>query len=115
MITKNGRGLKKLRNEQKRSGDGGVRARRATSRRPALHRIRWDQEFGKGRFALGYHDRVAGEQRIVPFESVTFDADRPGFFSILDPEGLTRHIPLHRVRTVYKDGAVIWARPERTG
>ena len=78
-----------------------------------LHRIRWDQEFGKGRFALGYHDRVAGEQRIVPFESVTLDADRPGFFSIADAEGLTRHIPLHRVRTVYKDGAVIWARPER--
>jgi len=50
----------------------------------------------------------------VPFESVTFDADRPGFFSIVDVEGLTRHIPLHRVRMVYKDGAVIWARPEHT-
>ena len=79
-----------------------------------LHRIRWDQEFGKGRFALGYHDTVAGERRIVPFESITFAADRSGFFSIADAEGVTRHIPLHRVRTVYKDGAVIWARRQRT-
>jgi uncharacterized protein (UPF0248 family) len=33
----------------------------------------------------------------------------------VDAEGLTRHIPLHRVRTVYKNGAVVWARPERPG
>lgn len=47
-----------------------------------LHRIRWDPEFGKGRFVLGYHDRIADGQQIVPFESVVFEADRPGFFSI---------------------------------
>jgi uncharacterized protein (UPF0248 family) len=76
-----------------------------------LHRIRWDPEFGKGQFALGYHDRVAGEQRIVPFASITFDPDRPGFLSVADAEGAIRHIPFHRVRTVYKDGGVIWERP----
>ena len=36
-----------------------------------LHRLRWDPEFGQGRFALGYHDRVAGKRRIVPFGSIT--------------------------------------------
>ena len=76
-----------------------------------LHRIRWDPEFGKGRFALGYRDRVVGEEQIVPLASMVFDANRPGFFSIEDREGVTRHIPLHRVRTVYRDGAVIWERP----
>jgi uncharacterized protein (UPF0248 family) len=75
-----------------------------------LHRIRWDPEFGNGRFALGYRDRVAGEERIVPFASITFDAARPGFFAVEDADGVRRHIPLHRVRTVYKDGAVIWQR-----
>jgi len=75
-----------------------------------LHRIRWDREFGKGRFALGYHDRVAGEQRIVPFASITFDAARRGFFTVEDAHAVRRHIPLHRVRTVYKNGAVIWER-----
>jgi uncharacterized protein (UPF0248 family) len=73
--------------------------------------LNWDPEFGKSRFAPGYHDRVAGEQRIVPFASIRFDADRPGFFSIEDADGMIRHIPLHRVRTVYKDGVVIWERP----
>jgi len=76
-----------------------------------LHRIRWDPEFGKGRFALGYDDRVAGEQQIVPFGSITFDATRHGFFAVEDADGLRRHIPLHRVRTVYKNGEAIWERP----
>jgi hypothetical protein len=44
-------------------------------------------EFGQGGFAPGYHDRVAGEQRIVPFGSITFDSSRPGFFSIQDGDG----------------------------
>jgi uncharacterized protein (UPF0248 family) len=79
--------------------------------RQLLDRIRWDPEFGKGRFALGYHDRVAGELRIVPFASIAFDVDRPGFFALEDDDGVQRHIPLHRVRVVYKNGAVIWQRP----
>ena len=78
-----------------------------------LHRIRWDPEFGQGRFALGYLDRVAGQQRLVPFASITFDPDRPGFFSIEDADGAMRHIPLHRVRIVFKDGEVIWERGTR--
>jgi uncharacterized protein (UPF0248 family) len=76
-----------------------------------LHRIRWDPEFGKGRFALAYEDRVAGEQQVVPVASITFDPDRPGFFSTEDADGVIRHIPLHRVRIVYKDGVAIWERP----
>ena len=76
-----------------------------------LHRIRWDPEFGKGHFALGYHDRVAGEDQIVPFASIIFDATHPGFFALEDADGVRRQIPLHRVRTVFKDGEVIWERP----
>jgi uncharacterized protein (UPF0248 family) len=76
-----------------------------------LHRIRWDPDFGKGRFALGYRDRVTRQDRIVPFASVSFDPARPGFFSMQDEDGIVRHIPLHRVRTVFKDDAVIWQRP----
>jgi hypothetical protein len=32
-------------------------------------------------------------------------------FSVNDENGGVAHIPLHRVRTVYKDGVVIWQRP----
>lgn len=76
-----------------------------------LHRIRWDKSFAKGAFALGYVDRVAGGERVVTFGAVRFDPQRPGMFSIEDEAGGVHHIPLHRVRTVYKDGAAIWRRP----
>ena len=48
---------------------------------------------------------------VVPFASI---AVSPGddSFSFEGGEGITR-IPLHRVHTVYKDGAVIWQRPQR--
>jgi hypothetical protein len=38
---------------------------------------------------------------------------RAGGLQGLGPD-LFVQFPLHRVRTVYKDGTVIWARPERT-
>jgi uncharacterized protein (UPF0248 family) len=75
-----------------------------------LHRIRWDAEFAKGEFALGYHDRVADEERVVPFASIDVDSES-GTFSVRDEEGFVVRIPLHRVRTVYKNGAAIWRRP----
>lgn len=75
-----------------------------------LHRIQWDAEFSKGAFALGYYDRVDRQEKVVPFGSLSFDDHRPGTFSFEDEDDITRHIPLHRVRTVYKDGVVIWQR-----
>jgi uncharacterized protein (UPF0248 family) len=75
-----------------------------------FHRIRWDAEFGRASFAIGYWDRVAQAEQVVPFSAVTFDPDRPGMFSMQDEDGIVRHIPLHRVRTVYRDGVVVWRR-----
>lgn len=77
-----------------------------------LHRIKWDPEFGSGTFAIGYYDRVLDREEIVPFAQMTLDSDRPGAFTFTDDDGTVRAVPLHRVRTVYKDGAVIWRRPE---
>jgi uncharacterized protein (UPF0248 family) len=76
-----------------------------------LHRIKWDVEFGKGEFVVGYYDRIAHEERPVAFGSIQLDPQWPHTFSFHDEEGVVRHIPLHRVRTVYKDGAVVWRRP----
>jgi uncharacterized protein (UPF0248 family) len=75
-----------------------------------LHRIKWDAEFAKGEFALGYYDRVAHQERVVPFASIGMDPGS-GSFSVHDEDGIVAHIPLHRVRVVYKDGVVIWQRP----
>ncbi len=78
-----------------------------------LHRIRWDAAFAQSTFALGYVDRIAGVEQVVSFTSVRFDPQRPDMFSVADEDGLQRHIPLHRVRTVYRDGVPIWQRPTR--
>jgi uncharacterized protein (UPF0248 family) len=75
-----------------------------------LDRITWDAGFGSGRFALGYIDRLAGGEVVVSFDEVHRD---PGgrTLALLDDDGLRIHVPLHRVRTVYKDGVPVWQRP----
>ena len=79
--------------------------------RDLLHRIRWDAEFGCGEFALGYDDRMARRETVVPFRSIRIEPSE--MFSFRDDNGTVTRIPLHRVRTVYKDGAIIWQRPAR--
>jgi len=78
-----------------------------------LHRITWDPEFGKGHFALGFEDRIAHREIVVPFASVQLDPDRPGTLSFREEDGTIAHVPLHRVRAVYKDGVIIWQRRGR--
>jgi uncharacterized protein (UPF0248 family) len=75
-----------------------------------LDRIKWDSGFGRGAFAVAYLDRVAGEERIVPFAAITVERDAPTL-SFEDKDGVRRRIPLHRVRRVYQDGRIIWERP----
>jgi uncharacterized protein (UPF0248 family) len=75
-----------------------------------LSRIRWDPRFRIGRFALGYYDRVARRIVQVPFETIRFPADTPRVFEIWDEEGNLHRIPFHRVRRVYRNGRIIWAR-----
>jgi uncharacterized protein (UPF0248 family) len=79
-----------------------------------LNRIKWDSEFSKGMFALGYHDRIAREERVVPFTSIALDPGESSF-CVCGDDGVVVRIPLHRVRTVYKDGEPIWRRPLRPG
>jgi len=76
-----------------------------------LHRIRWDPEFGKGRFEIAYLDKVAGRLERIPLELVRFEPGESFGFEIVGLHGEERFIPFHRVREVYRDGALIWRRP----
>ncbi len=80
--------------------------------RELLSKIRWDKEFGKGRFEIGYDGHL--EKRIVRilFEEIVFEEGNPFSFQIRNPEGETVTIPYHRVREVYKDCILIWQRPQ---
>jgi len=46
----------------------------------------------------------------VPFLQIAFPKDAPGSFELVDQEGQTHTIPLHRVKAVFKNGELIWHR-----
>ncbi len=75
-----------------------------------LNRIRWDKEFARGRFELGYFDRVERRVIKVSFQSLDFPPETPRTFNLVDEEGRFHHVPFHRVREVWKDGRSIWQR-----
>ncbi|MGZ5050717.1 MAG: DUF504 domain-containing protein [Methylobacter sp.] len=80
-----------------------------------LHRIHWDPEFGRGEFVVGYYDRVGREIIRVPLREISFPKDGPGVFELMDDEGRVHNVPLHRVRSVYKNGELIWHREGNDG
>lgn len=75
-----------------------------------LSRIRWDPEFGRGEFVIGYYDRVADRIMRVPLCQVYFDPADRFACQIIDADGESHMVPLHRIREVHKDGALIWQR-----
>ncbi len=77
-----------------------------------LNRIRWDPEFAKGNFELGYYDRRENRIILVPLKELTFPEESPSAFQLVDPEGQVHRVPFHRVREVYKDAQRIWIRPD---
>ena len=75
-----------------------------------LNRIRWDEEFGNANFVIGYYDRLEDKIMDVPLKELIFDRDDHFDFELVDDDGVTHTIPLHRIKTVYRDGNLIWHR-----
>ncbi len=79
-----------------------------------LHRMQWDPAFGKADFEIGYFDRVTGRIVRVPFRHVRFEKGEHFAFEAVEADGSVHTVPLHRVREVWRNGAVIWQRrPQR--
>lgn len=77
-----------------------------------LNRIRWDADFGRAEFLIGYHDRFANSTIRVPLKELRFDEDDRFDFELIDDMGELHTIPLHRIREVYRNGELIWHRDE---
>jgi uncharacterized protein (UPF0248 family) len=78
--------------------------------RELLNRIRWDDAFGRAEFRIAYYDRIEHALVLKPLGEMEFPKDRPGVFEWSDPEGEIHAIPLHRIKEVYRNGALIWRR-----
>jgi len=81
--------------------------------RALLNRIRWDQTYGQGQFAIGYYDRVEDRVIVVPFDTVWFDPEDRFAMQVAAADGLVHAVPLHRVCRVYRNGELIWERQRR--
>jgi uncharacterized protein (UPF0248 family) len=46
----------------------------------------------------------------VPFERIRLPEDHRFGFEALEDDGTAHSVPYHRVREVWRDGALIWAR-----
>ena len=75
-----------------------------------LSRIRWDNEFGKGNFEIGYFDHIERKSIRVSFKEMFFQAGNHFSFQLENDEGDMVTVPFHRIREVYKDGLLIWQR-----
>ena len=80
------------------------------SSKELLNRIRWDPEYGRGLFTIGYEDHVVGGVVRVPFSEIRLEGGDHFSFALVDGQGVERTIPFHRVREVLRDGVVIWHR-----
>jgi uncharacterized protein (UPF0248 family) len=78
--------------------------------RELLNRIRWDPEFGKGDFVVGYYDRVEDRILRVPISELRFDPEDHFAVEVAAADGEFHSVPLHRVKEVHKDGELIWRR-----
>lgn len=75
-----------------------------------LNRIRWDESFAAGDFVIGYYDRVERKIIEVPLGNTRLEPGNHFSFQVGDADGYVHEVPYHRVKTVYKNGQMIWHR-----
>ncbi len=75
-----------------------------------LARIRWDPDFGRGEFVIGYLDHSHQGLVYVPLSDVHESTEGHFAFEVAGDDDAARSIPYHRVKEVWKDGALIWRR-----
>jgi uncharacterized protein (UPF0248 family) len=75
-----------------------------------LARIRWDPEFGKGKFELAYEDKIEHQLKRVPLERIDIEPGQHFAFEAEEDDGTRHTVPFHRVRKVWRNGVLIWER-----
>jgi len=75
-----------------------------------IDRIHWDPEFSQGDFEIGFLDKLEHREIRMPFDTLHFEKGDHFFFYFLDSEGVEHQVPFHRIKSVYKNGELIWHR-----
>ena len=77
-----------------------------------LSRIRWDPEFGRGKFIIGYYDRIDAQIIKVPLARIVFETDSHSTFEAIEADGSVHAVPYHRVRQVEPRADFTGQRPD---
>lgn len=72
-----------------------------------LNRICRAPEFGRGQFRIGYVDHQRDALVYVPLAGMRPDEESHSCFEVMDEAGIVHSVPYHRVKEVWKDGALI--------
>lgn len=78
--------------------------------RELLDQIRWDPRLAESHFEIAYYDRVEDQLIRLPFNKISVASEDHYFFQFIDADGAGHSVPLHRIKSVYKDGELIWHR-----
>ena len=77
-----------------------------------LARILWDPQFGHGRLEIAYYDRRKKGLMRLPLERIATRPDDRFSFEAIEDDGSCHSVPYHRVREVWRDGVLMWSRPQ---
>lgn len=72
----------------------------------------WPSSRARLETGSGYYDRIDARIVKVPLARIAFDPDSHGSFEAIEADGSVHSVPYHRVREVYRNGELIWQRPE---
>ena len=78
--------------------------------RELLDRIHWDSDFSQAEFEIGFLDHQVAQEVRLPFARLEFAPKEHFFFYYYDEDGELHSVPLHRIKSVYKNGQRIWHR-----
>jgi len=71
-----------------------------------LNKIKWDKRENPKQYTIFYHDRILNKLIQIPYTKIK---KLEGSFMVLYNEEET-NIPLHRIKKVMKNNAVVWER-----
>ncbi len=71
-----------------------------------LNKIKWDKRENPEQYSIFYHDHILNKLIQIPYNKIKRIEDN---FMVLDNEEES-NIPLHRIKKVEKNDAVVWER-----
>ncbi len=78
-----------------------------------LSKIQWDESLEPSDFEIGILDRNSDGLVYRFFDEIEIRKNDKFSFVTYGEDGITQHVPFHRIRVILERGKVVWKRPEK--